>query len=99
MSFLFFHGIGECHSYARRYERAVEWYSRALREHTAPIAQRGLAIAYAHLGRLEEARGLVMQVMRATPDFTITKWRQFTVRRGADQAFGAEGFRLAGFPE
>jgi adenylate cyclase len=99
MSFLFFHGIGECHSYARRYERAVEWYSRALREHTAPIAQRGLAIAYAHLGRLEEARGLVMQVMRATPDFTITKWRQFTVRRGADQAFGAEGYRLAGFPE
>jgi adenylate cyclase len=100
MSFLFFHGIGDCHYFERRYERAVEWYSKALRERSSlPVSQRSLASTYARLGRLEEARGLVTQVMRATPDFTVSKWRQFTARRGADQAFCAEGYRLAGFPE
>jgi tetratricopeptide (TPR) repeat protein len=99
LSHLFFNGIGKCHLLAQRNERALEWLSRALRERPDLVTRRDLAIVYARLGRSEEAQGIVRQVIRATPDFTITKWRQFTARREPDRTFVAEGLRLAGFPE
>jgi adenylate cyclase len=99
LSYLFLQGIGECHLFSGRYEMAVEWLSRALREHTVPGAQRALASSYAQLGRMKEAHELVRQVMSVSPDFTVTKWKEITGQGASGRAQGAENLLLAGFPE
>jgi adenylate cyclase len=53
----FFHGgIGAGHLHERRYEEAIHWWERTLRENPGFVGGlRSLAAAYAYLGRIEEA--------------------------------------------
>ena len=57
-----------------------------------------MARDYARLGRFDEARAVVKQVLDLTPDFTVSKWLSLTVMRGADREYVTESMRLAGFP-
>ena len=96
---MFIDGIGECHNVTKRHTEAVEWLMRAMRENPNPLptTRRALAVAYAYLGRLEEARELVRELLETNPSFTVSKWLQITPSRVP--AYFAEGLRLAGFPE
>jgi adenylate cyclase len=100
LNFLVFAGIADCHNVARRHEAAIEWCLRSLREHSFAPAQRGLAGAYARLGRFKEAREVAKQILDASPGFTITKFLEVTVQRDPGvRAYTAESLRLAGLPE
>jgi adenylate cyclase len=62
--------------------------------------RRLLAISYAHLGMLDEARAAAAEVMRLHPGFTISQWRHRPpFREGAAYDRYIEGLRLAGLPE
>jgi adenylate cyclase len=101
LMFVFIAIIGECHGVVRRHEVALEWLLRALRESPAPMPTtlRTLAGVYARLGRFEEARHVVKQILDITPNFTVTRWLKMTASRGPHQTYLAESLRLAGLPE
>ena len=95
-------GLALAHLVAQRFEQAIEWADRTL--HAQPriaTAFRVKIVAYAHLGRLEEARAARTRMLEIDPRFTV----------GAMQALGAPSFapefldlfltglRLAGLPE
>lgn len=59
-----------------------------------------LAATLAQLGRPNEAKPLVENVLSGTPDFSVTKWLEhirFEKREDADRL--ASGMRMAGFPD
>ena len=62
--------------------------------------RRLLAIAYAHLGMMNEARAAAAEVLRLHPGFTISQWRHRPPFQEGD-AFDRylEGLRKAGLPE
>ena len=102
--FGYFNGVGlaMAHLAARRFEQAIKWADRTL--YTQPrvaTAIRVKIVANAHLGRLDEARAALAQMLTVDPRFTV----------GAMRALGAPslapeflelyltGLRLAGLPE
>jgi Flp pilus assembly protein TadD len=55
-----------------RYQEAVSSFNRNLAAHpNSLVARLGLVVAYAELGRDEEARGEAAQVMRISPQFAL----------------------------
>jgi adenylate cyclase len=101
LMFMFWACMAECYGAAGKPELQIEAAHRALREAPNPIpgTLRGLAVSYARLGRLDEARAVVKQVMALTPDFTIAKWLQATAKLPQYRPRTVEAYRLAGFPE
>jgi adenylate cyclase len=95
-------GLAYAHLEARRFEAAIEWADRALRDQPRVItAMRAKIIGNAHLGRLDEARAELGRMLAVDPRLTIAKWRAL-----AGPAFAPEfielyvtGLRLAGLPE
>ena len=58
-------GIGISFMRQRRYADALPWLEGAVRQNaTAAIIRRSLAIAYAHLGRMEDAHRLVADAFK-----------------------------------
>jgi len=93
--------LGCAYLMARRFDEAIKWTSRALRERPsfAP-ALRFHAVCLVELGRLSEARDTVADLLQLEPGLTIS-----TLRRRAP-IFDAklmntflEGLRKAGLPE
>ena len=93
--------LGCAYLMARRFDEAIKWTSRALRERPsfAP-ALRFHAVCLVELGRLSEARDTVAHLLELEPSLTIS-----TLRRRAPifdaklmNAF-LEGLRKAGLPE
>jgi adenylate cyclase len=97
----YLHGIAVGHFAAGRYEEAVRWEQRSLQR--APdlwIALGTLASSYAHLGRLDEARTALEEMLRRSPEFSLDAVRM--VSSFADPAFmerWIDGLRKAGFKE
>lgn len=59
--------IGAAHFYARRFEQAIPKLLLSLQEDPSlPNPYRYLAACYAHLGRLDEARDLLLQAQKVT---------------------------------
>jgi adenylate cyclase len=88
---------------AGEYEHAVEWSAKTLQElpHSTS-ALRWRAASLGQLGRLEEGRQVVQQLLALVPNFTIARWRRLI----ADSTFSkvladavAEGLRRCGVPE
>ena len=64
---------------------------------STPMAYRGLASAFAHLGQDTEAREAAAHVLEVDPTFTISA---FLARGGQSRAtLFIEGLRKAGLPE
>jgi tetratricopeptide (TPR) repeat protein len=102
LGFLFTAGIAIAHLIAGRYEEAIEWADRSLREFPryAP-STRYMVIALAHLGRIEEAREWLARELELHPGLTIAG-----VKATYEAAFPpekvnlfAEGYRKVGLPE
>jgi tetratricopeptide (TPR) repeat protein len=99
----FIGGIAVAHLLAGRYEQALDWADRALREEpTYPTALRTKAIACAHLDRIEEARETVRHLLDAQPWNTLARTAQFYAGLFGSQEAAAiyvEALRKAGMPE
>jgi adenylate cyclase len=98
----FTEGIASANLVAGRYEEALDWADRTLREE--PGYRRALqskAVACAHLDRIEEARAALRQLLKSQPGLTITRFRviwsqAFSPKR---MAICVGGMRKAGLPE
>jgi adenylate cyclase len=68
-------GIGCALIELRRFDEAVAFFKRALRQNSSDgIAFRGLASALAHLGRDAEAREALARLLEVDPTFTMSAW-------------------------
>jgi adenylate cyclase len=94
----FFVGIGTALNELRRFDEAVVLFKKALRQKSSDeVAFRGLASAFAHLGRDAEAREAAARLLEVDPAFTISGW----IARGGqtNSKLLIEGLRKAGLPE
>jgi adenylate cyclase len=81
-----------------RFEEAVDWCQRSLRENRMYSATyRILAASLALSGRVEEAKGVVGQLLALEPEMTLTSFRERYPGRVQVEQF-CEGLALAGLP-
>jgi tetratricopeptide (TPR) repeat protein len=94
-------GYAIAHLAAGRYDQAVEFADRALRDQPrmAP-AMRLKIIGCAHLGHLDEARREVTRLLEIDAKATIATWRPLAAAFAPEiVALYVDGLRLAGLPE
>ena len=93
-------GIAMAHFHAGRFAEAESWSRRALAERPSwNVARRYHAASLAHLGRLDEARAEIVELLRLQPNSTLARSRlsRFGKPHMYDQYIG--GLALAGLPE
>ena len=84
------------------YEIGIEWLLRSLATFNEwVVTYWGLSVAYAHAGRMAEAREAVRKILELTPHATVAKlaagpFRDYFPPRAA---LFIEGWRKAGLPE
>jgi tetratricopeptide (TPR) repeat protein len=101
LSFRAFGGIAFAHLLAGRYDDAVSWAEKALRErhHYLP-AVRELAAAHALAGRPREAQKAMALLREIDPAVRVRHVKDWVpLRRAGDLATLEEGLRKAGLPE
>ena len=85
-----------------RYEEAAVWSEKAVQHPRAPYMPFVDATAVlGHLGRLDEARAMLAEVMKRKPDFSVDTVRNTIGRYGPHSAVDRiiDGLRKAGLPE
>jgi TolB-like protein/tetratricopeptide (TPR) repeat protein len=98
--FAFVSHIGLAHSMAGRYAEAVEFGQRAVElEPNYFYGHLHLAISYAQIGRIEEARQEVAAARRIRPDITIASETNQGMRYPERHKLWLDGLRKAGVPE
>jgi tetratricopeptide (TPR) repeat protein len=95
----YYHNLGAAYSIAGRDEEAIPIYKKALeQESNNQVALNGLITSYSLAGRLEEARGLVEELLMLNPKFCIQRGKgpikdqEISIRRKSAQ-------RKAGLPD
>jgi adenylate cyclase len=94
--------LSTSHFLAGRYEEACTYAERALQSDPNFVApQRRLAAGLGLLGRIDEARGAVQQLLAIAPETTIARVRAYFEAEESDRRFSQllEGLRRAGLPE
>jgi adenylate cyclase len=92
--------LGAAHFWAKRFEETVSWTRRVLVQHpNHSIAKRYLAASLAHLGRIEEARDVIADLLRSQPQSSLSRSRKSTFRYGWMMELYIDGLRKAGLPE
>jgi TolB-like protein/class 3 adenylate cyclase len=85
--------IGEAHFYKREFEEAAGKLLLTVQENPGyPHSYRVLAACYAHMGRLDEARGTIARLRGITPHLVPSAAQ---LRRPADRELFLSGLRLA----
>jgi adenylate cyclase len=99
--FITFVGLGVAHFVARRFEEAEKAARRGIAQMTRNTASRRLlAASLAHLGRVEEAREVVKELLILQPKFTLSFTRRFPRYRPSWMPeLLIDGLRKAGVPE
>jgi TolB-like protein/class 3 adenylate cyclase len=103
LGWMFSGGIAFAHFIARRYDEAVEWADRSLREQ--PRFSNALRIrvaSCAHLGHLDEAQKWLDRLLELQPGLTIARCKAFYAAMAMPPEIVAsyeEGLRKAGLPE
>jgi adenylate cyclase len=93
-------GIASTHLAAGRYEAAIEWADRSLREspgYRPPIRYK--VIALAHLGRIAEARAALQRELQPGLTIAAVKTHYATAFPPGLLGVFVEGYRKAGLPE
>src|SRR5712691_11197356 len=76
LGYLFTCGLAFAHVIAGRYEEAMEWADRSLRELPRfRTAVNMKVILCAHLGRIEEAREWLGRLLEIVPGLTIARYK------------------------
>ncbi len=97
----FMASVALAHFCCGRFEEASRWAENAVREQPhllTPLLI--LAASAAHMGRLEEARRPVPQILQLSPSYRVSRFKErVPFRRPQDIELLLEGLRLAGLPE
>jgi adenylate cyclase len=98
---IYLEGVGIVHFLAGRYEDAVEWAQRSLQRRPGYLYGHLLiAISYAHLGRIDEARAALQKALTVEPDFSLAAAEvMLSVWDPADLERYLDGLRKAGLKE
>ena len=100
LGYFFSGGMALAHLALGHYQEAMEWADRLWREYPRYTpALRFKLVACAHLGRIEEARTGVEQLLEIEPKSTIARSRANTLYPAEIFAVFEEGYRKAGLPE
>jgi len=101
LKFFFWGVAGFAELIAGRYEEAVVWLLKALQDHPGHLAaHRNLAICFALMGRMDEARAAAAELLAREPTFRISVFEsRYPLRRPADRERIVAGLRAAGLPE
>ena len=90
--------LGTAFYVARRYDDAVTALRRG--SPLVAMAYRWLAVAYAQLGREQEAKAAAEEYLKRTPDFSLARHLELMpFQHAEDRDHYAEGLRKAGLPE
>jgi len=95
-------GLAMAHVIAGRYEEAIEWADRSLRELPRyESALRNRVVACAQLGRIAEARHWLGRLLEITPGLTIARYKALYNATHPREMLDlyVEGLRKAGVPE
>ncbi len=94
-------GIGTAHFVSENYQEAVCCAKKMLQTRpSAPVGPRLLAVSLAHLGRVEEARKAVKELLVLRPDMTVTGVRKTIKFKHSEHTEKyLDGLLLAGLPE
>jgi tetratricopeptide (TPR) repeat protein len=93
-------GIGNAHFLAGRYDEALAWAAKALRQYQHLPAIGVLVASQALTGRVDDARSSYEMHRHRFPGARLSNIRRWmTLRRDDDIQKFIEGFRLAGMPE
>jgi len=95
-------GLAMAHVIAGRYEEAIEWADRSLRELPRyESALRNRVVACAQLGRIDEAHHWLGRLLEITPGLTIARYKALYKATHPPVIIDlyAEGLRKAGLPE
>jgi adenylate cyclase len=97
----YFTFLGDALCLAGQYEEAIKAYKRAL--HVNPedsLSKPGLAVAYGLLGREEEARAMVAEILMIHPRFSVKEWAMGApYKNQADITLFADTMRRVGLPD
>lgn len=97
---LTFTGMCAAHFFARRFEDCIAWGRRAVSEASgANIARRHVAAALALLGRADEARAEIAEVLKRQPTSSLARSRLSSFRHPWMYDLYLDGLRKAGLPE
>ena len=92
--------MGMAHFAAVRYNDAIEWLKKGLQERPSAVwAYRLLTPAYAHAGRMEDARQSATLLLHSYPEFTISRHFQNIISHNEHMNRIIEGLRKASVPE
>jgi adenylate cyclase len=95
-------GIATVNLALEQYNEALEWADRALHEFpNYPSAIRFKVVAFAQLGRIEEARDELKRLIALDPASTIARWQAAASRLHSPKIIcvAIESLRKAGLPE
>ena len=103
LAYVFTSGLAFAHLAAGRYAEAIEWADRALQAQPRfALAMRYKLISLGHLGRTEEARDWLKNVLALQPALTVAAWKaSYATTWLAPElvALYVDGLRKAGVPE
>jgi adenylate cyclase len=93
-------GLAAAHFFAGHFEESVTWTDRILSE--APshnVARRYRAAALAHLGRVDEAKAAIAELLEAQPGSNLRSARSISFHDPRMAALYVTGLEKAGLPE
>jgi adenylate cyclase len=101
MMSLFFSGVGLAHAMAGRDAEAVEWSKRSVnRKADWYLPYLVLAASYANLGRMQEARSAIEDLLHIRPQFSLTAVKLLLAAAEPGVAeLAVESLRKAGLKE
>jgi len=103
LAFLTAGAAAAAHLAARRFDEAIEWADRALRDQPRQVPNiRIKLVSCAHAGRLDEARSELAHLLSIFPEMTVTRWRTTIPATSFAPEYvelNVIGLRLAGLPE
>lgn len=101
MSFRTHAGLAFAHLFTERFDEAARWARCALVENPSfSVSHRVLAASLGHLGRADEARAAVRELLRLVPHLTVARYgRETRFRHPAYLNLLLDGLRAAGLPD
>jgi adenylate cyclase len=97
----YFGHLGWAYRISNQYEQAIETYKKCLRRQSDySYAYLGLALSYSFLGRDEEARAAIKELLNIHPDFSIENYKRGApYKNQAELELAVEALQKAGLPE
>ena len=97
---VFYSGMGTAHYYAHRYDEAIEWSRKAIRERQGyTAAHRILCASLAMAGRTEDTEAAAATLRQLQPNISIAWMEQHVPYTPRAMPHFLDGMRKAGVPE